>query len=198
MSLSQPTLPQGDSGIAGRAEETRGGADSTSAGTGPAPLTVVVYDTPAPQGSKTRTRYAMYDDNAKALKPWREAVKTAALDAIHPWTEWDALSRACAVCGAHPALHTPYHGPVSVEITFTWKKPKSAPKRRRTWPITKPDIDKLQRSTFDSLTAAGVWRDDSQVIHVNAWKAYPGEHSDALDRPGVLIRIQPISEGTPA
>jgi Holliday junction resolvase RusA-like endonuclease len=37
------------------------------------------------------------------------------------------------------------------------------------------DIDKLQRSCFDSLTDAAVWRDDSQVVDVAARKRWADE-----------------------
>jgi Holliday junction resolvase RusA-like endonuclease len=40
-------------------------------------------------------------------------------------------------------------------MVFTLKKPRSAPKRRPSWPDRRPDIDKLLRSTFDALVSAG-------------------------------------------
>jgi Holliday junction resolvase RusA-like endonuclease len=79
-----------------------------------------------------------------------------------------------------------------VTIIFTVTKPKSAPKKRQTWPGKKPDIDKLCRSTLDGLVTAGVIEDDARVIVLNASKAFPGEHPDSLDVPGAVIRIEPI------
>jgi hypothetical protein len=44
-------------------------------------------------------------------------------------------------------------------------------------PAGKPDLDKVLRSTLDALGEAGCYRDDSQVVAVEAQKAYcePGE-----------------------
>jgi len=117
-------------------------------------------------------------ESCKETKSWREAVKCAALDEL----EKGALSieRHCngAIIGA-----------VSMEITFTLPKPKSAPKSRRTWPDKKPDLSKLVRSTEDALTDAGVWEDDARVVKTVSRKVFPGEHPKALHIPGALIEI---------
>lgn len=156
---------------------------------GDAPLlTVTVYGTPVTQGSKTRTRWGMRDDNADRLKPWREAVKYAALEALTVGNIGDV------------AVHRPpLDGPVIVEATFTLPKPGSAPKRRRTWPIKarSGDVDKLLRAAFDSLTDAGVWGDDAQVVEVTGRKVYPGEHPQALHIPGAVIRVWPVPATDP-
>lgn len=138
-----------------------------------AALTITAHGTPATQGSKTRSRWGMYDDNAKTLKPWRKIV-TAAAQAARDAAGLDTLA-----------------GPLTVEMTVTVSKPKGAPKRRITWPIArgKGDIDKFQRSAFDALTDAGVWGDDVQVVEVTARKVYPGEGIDALDRPGMVLHV---------
>lgn len=88
----------------------------------------------------------------------------------------------------------PHLGPVEVELAFTVKKPQSAPKRKRTWPITRPDIDKLSRTILDALTNSGAIRDDSQVVVLHARKTYPLEHPDALLSPGSLLRVWTISD----
>jgi crossover junction endodeoxyribonuclease RusA len=75
-------------------------------------------------------------------------------------------------------------------MIFTLPKPKSAPKRRRTWPDKKPDLSKLVRSTEDSLTEVAAWEDDARVVRCLALKVFPGEHPDALGVPGAVIRIR--------
>jgi Holliday junction resolvase RusA-like endonuclease len=85
----------------------------------------------------------------------------------------------------------PLTGPLGVEITFTLRKPASAPKRRVTWPDRRPDLDKLLRSTFDGLDC--IWGDDSQVVEVTARKVYPDEGIDALRTPGAVIRVWRLS-----
>jgi Holliday junction resolvase RusA-like endonuclease len=137
-----------------------------------------VYGTPGPQGSKSfkglskRTGHAILVENSKLVAPWREAVLWAFIKSKHQITE----------------------GPVAVEIVFTLKKPASAPKRQRTYPAKPPDLDKLERATWDALSRAGAWEDDSRVLESKASKRYPNEGDDALPRPGAVIRIWSILE----
>ena len=70
--------------------------------------------------------------------------------------------------------------------------PTSAPKRRRYWQTTRTsgDVDKLIRSTFDALTAAGVWHDDAQVVRlVEPFGKYNAGEPEGLAIPGARIRI---------
>lgn len=157
-------------------------------------LTVIVRANPATQGSKQARpiyrgrgagrqftgRVAQVESNHEKHRAWRDAVRNAAVDAL--------------LAAGDPG---PLNGPVRVVAVFTLKKPASAPKRRRTWPTTKPDIDKLLRSTFDALTEAGVWVDDSRVVDERAIKTFPGEHEFALPSPGVHLRIWAINPTSP-
>ncbi|MFF2411805.1 RusA family crossover junction endodeoxyribonuclease [Streptomyces sp. NPDC058092] len=151
-------------------------------------LTIVVHGRPAPQGSK---RYAGHRLNAasgrvsavlveqsKRVKPWRAVVTRAAMEAM-----------------LDHRLSYPLDGPLEAEIVFTVLKPASAPKRKRTWPITRHsgDVDKLIRSTFDGIADAQAVVDDSRIIRVTATKAYPGEHPDALAQPGAIIRLYTLT-----
>ncbi len=119
--------------------------------------------------------------NARTLKPWRSQVQLAAEAAIE-----------AAVLP--PDVRFPLDGPVGLDLTFTVRKPKSAPKRRTTWPVTRPDADHLLRAVGDALTAAGAWRDDSQLVDITVRKAYPGEHGQALHVPGAQIHVYTIGE----
>ena len=130
-------------------------------------LRLTVYGTPKPQGSKIRTKFAVRESGGEDLKLWREAVRSEAAD------HRDGVMM----------------GPVSVMLNFSVSKPKSAPKRRRTWPVVAPDLDKLCRAVLDALTHAGVWKDDAQVIGLYARKMYVNEDAEALDTPGVTIMI---------
>ncbi|WP_327377952.1 RusA family crossover junction endodeoxyribonuclease [Streptomyces sp. NBC_01216] len=151
-----------------------------------AALTLTVYGTPAPQGSKTRNAYgAMYESSAK-VKPWREAVKTAALDAIHHDEAWTALD-----------------GPVWLDMQFTLRRPKSHYRTGRNtgllkatappYPTGKPDLDKLIRSTQDALKDAGVLSDDSIVASLGASKVYV-LWGDALRTPGAVIKVWRLTD----
>ncbi|QIJ62599.1 RusA family crossover junction endodeoxyribonuclease [Streptomyces sp. JB150] len=149
-------------------------------------LLLTVYGTPAPQGSKTRNRAgAMYESSA-AVKPWREAVKTAALDVLHHDDGWAALD-----------------GPVWLDLRFTLRRPKnhfgtgrnagllkpSAPQ----FPTSTPDLDKLIRSTQDALKDAGVLADDSVVAQLSASKVYV-LWGNALRTPGAEIRVWRLTD----
>lgn len=140
-------------------------------------LVIEVYGIPGPQGSKRYVgtskagRGLMVESSAK-VKPWREAVKWAAREAM-----------------AAAGMTAPMDGPLRVRMTFTLPKPKSAPKARVTFPDRKPDGSKLQRSTEDALTDAGVWADDARVVEWIGAKRFPGEGEGALSSPGVRIVV---------
>lgn len=146
-------------------------------------VVVTVHGQPATQGSKKdvglRRRskagkvYAVPVEDNKNLLPWRTAVTLAARQAH-----------------AGKAALT---GPLYVTLAFTLPKPPSYPKRTRSYPDKKSDADKLTRAVFDALTHAAVWEDDGRVIEHAVLKAFPGEHPDALEHPGAVIRIYTLS-----
>lgn len=135
-----------------------------------------VMGTPAPQGSKkgfARNGRVMMVESSKKVGPWREAVVAQ-----------------CQRDGLAGRMMT---GPVSVDLLFLLPRPKGhygtgrnadvlkpgSPK----YPTGKPDTDKLARAVMDALVQAGVLKDDSQVVALDARKAYcsagdpvPGAH----------------------
>jgi len=135
-----------------------------------ATLTINVVGTPAPQGSKRAfvvNGRAVMAENSKKVKPWRQDVKAAALEAL------------AALGNRHPY---PLTGPVEVTVTFYMPRPgyhfrtgqrahelkPGAP----TFVDKRPDISKLVRSTEDALTEAGVYRDDAQIAVLTAAMEY--------------------------
>lgn len=150
----------------------------------PLPFELVVYGTPAPQGSKQflgfrksakgrmKAGTAILAEMSKRNKPWRKAVEAEAKVAWGHETAIDA--------------------PVFVTMVFTLPKPVSAPKRRKTYPQGRPDLSKLARSCEDSLVSAGILKDDSRIIGMSLAKVYPSEHEHALAFPGVWVRIEGI------
>ena len=72
--------------------------------------------------------------------------------------------------------------PVRLSLTFFVPKPKSAPKKKQTWPVKRPDMDKLVRAVFDALSRV-LYGDDSQVVHLSAAKVWATD----TEPPGVLI-----------
>lgn len=153
-------------------------------------LTVVVQGIPAPQGSKRHLGRGVMVESSKKVKPWREAVKYAALD----------------VTGHAPGW-VPLDGPLAVSMIFTFTRPKghfgtgrnagvvkpSAPAR----PAVMPDLSKLARSTEDAMTGV-VWRDDALAVeYVRLGKWYAGtDAADVLDVPGCVIRVWPLEAVT--
>lgn len=113
-------------------------------------------------------RVTMTDMKGDKLKLWRHAINDEARKVIED--------------------HDIIEGPVCVIVSFRLLKPKSAPKRRRTWPIGKlsGDLDKLARAVGDALTGV-LFVDDSQIVEWHVSKDY-GEH------PGATITVQEISE----
>jgi crossover junction endodeoxyribonuclease RusA len=111
---------------------------------------------PAPQGSKKHVGRGIMVEQSPNLKSWREAVRQEALKA-----------------GAPMAL-----GPVFVELVFRFARPKAhfnskgqLKPNAPTHVITKPDIDKIERSVLDALTGV-LFKDDSQVCRLFAMKMY--------------------------
>lgn len=149
-------------------------------------LILTVHGTPGPQGSKTRNAAgALYESSAK-VKPWREAVKQVAVDALTHDDAWKPLDE-----------------PVHLEVVFTLRRPKSHYGTGRNagvlkgsapvFPTGKPDLDKLLRSTQDALKDAGVLRDDSVVTAATATKTYVFTGFDALSHPGAVIRVRRLN-----
>jgi Holliday junction resolvase RusA-like endonuclease len=133
-----------------------------------------VYGIPGPQGSKRHVGHGRMIESSAKVKPWREAVKWAAREAMAGPDGWAALD-----------------GPLRVRMVFTLPKPKSAPKLRQTFPDRKPDVSKLARSTEDALTDAGFWADDARAVEYTMLaKRYPGEGAFALASPGVWIQVE--------
>lgn len=126
----------------------------------------------------------------KGTEAWgdtvEDAAKTAAIGVHH------------RTYGGFPAgdspLGFPLLGPLVVELVVT----VPALKKPRRWPITRSsaDLDKHQRNVGDALTKARVIGDDSQIVRWEAEKTYPGQHPDALDEPGALVRIWTIGEAS--
>ncbi len=148
-------------------------------------IIITAYGSPVTQGSirSLGAGRPSVHSNAKRLKPWRQTVHEAALDAMR--------------------LHDRLDGPVQVRLLFCLDRPMghygrgrnagtvrgSAPRHPAT--RSSGDIDKLSRSCLDSLVSAGVMVDDSQVVDLRARKTWAGGE-DALPIPGVRIEVRTV------
>ena len=128
-------------------------------------LRFTVHGMPAAQGSKRYVGKGVMVESSKKVKPWRQDVVAAALRAMEDDREFEMFT-----------------GPVEVTIDFFFARPKSHVGTGRnngvlktnapTYVATRPDAEKLIRSTHDALTTAGVWRDDALAVSVHATKRY--------------------------
>jgi len=98
--------------------------------------------------------------NPAKAKPWASSITTLAVK-YKPPQPWD--------------------GPIHLNATFYLPPPKSLPKTTPSWPIKKPDADKLLRFLKDCLTGV-FYHDDAQVISVTLAKHYSVV-------PGVLVEV---------
>jgi crossover junction endodeoxyribonuclease RusA len=136
-----------------------------------------VWGIPAPKGSKRAFairkggrptgRVAVVDDSKPTLRDWTRAVN-------------DVIQGLAASGTAR------LDGPVGLSVEFWMPKPKSAPKRRRTWPDRKPDIDKLLRALLDPMTGVLI-EDDARVVALHAWKNYAEDSGDPRPRANVAL-----------
>lgn len=146
----------------------------------PENLTAVAFyahGRPKPQGSKRGFvqggKVRLVEAGGDAHKDWRATVTSAALEAM----------------GDRPLLD----GALNVRLVFALPRPKAHPKTKRTWPVARPDIDKLVRSVLDSMSHV-VFRDDSQVVHLQACKVWA--EIDTPSGAGVAVKVTPfISQG---
>ena len=154
-------------------------------------IEIIVLGTPAPQGSKRgfavkakgayTGKVAQVESSAK-VKPWRMAVKYAALNEI-AMLDW---------------IYQPMTGAIVLEVTFRLPRPKghygtgrNAGLLKPTAPFHpngRPDLDKLLRSTLDALGEAGVWGDDAQVVTVRGAKKYATDYEPV----GATIRVKSV------
>jgi crossover junction endodeoxyribonuclease RusA len=115
-----------------------------------------------PQGSKTRTRWGVREDNPRTM-PWRGRVALVAHDYM-----------------VAKMLHVLVDVPVAVTLEFVLPRPKTAPKSYTPAAVKKPDVDKLCRAILDGITHI-VIATDSQVVRLVADKriAEIGEEAHA-------------------
>jgi crossover junction endodeoxyribonuclease RusA len=139
-------------------------------------IVITVDGRPAPQGSK-RLIGGRLVESSKAVRPWRDAVRSTAAAETRAIDGWEPLRE-----------------PVRVRIEFFLPRPKShyrangelRPDAPR-WVSSKPDLDKLARSVLDALTDAGVVADDSFVVVLSAHKEY------ANASPGAEITVSTLT-----
>lgn len=127
---------------------------------------------PAPKGSKNLGAHGNLYESSKAVKPWQDSVIAAVLTQTRRNL---AHLIDCAAC---------------VDIDFHLKKPQRV-RDDHTLPVTKPDIDKLVRSTLDGLVLARLLDDDALVTDLHVKKRYTSQY---FPEPGASIRVYRIHD----
>ncbi len=138
--------------------------DARSTPSRPTSISFTVLTKPAPQGSMSGVAITRDDgspgtifkcDN-KRTHPYRNQVGFEALKARAAAEVYDIFAAAGT--------------PVKLALTFVFARPKTCPKQR-IYPVVKPDLDKLCRSTLDALTGILLF-DDAQVAEISTSKIY--------------------------
>lgn len=124
-----------------------------------------VEGTPAPQGSKVRTRHGMRE-SSKRVKPWRDHVRAEA-----------------------EALNLQMKPPYEVALRFRITRPKST---NAEYPVapTVGDIDKLVRAVNDALTQSHIIDDDRHIVFQSAEKRW----TERDEKPGVMIYVSSLAK----
>jgi crossover junction endodeoxyribonuclease RusA len=129
-------------------------------------LTIDVSGEPASQGSHSVIHGRIVQVNSAKHKRWRNAVAFAALDLITDG--WELLDE-----------------PLELSVIFYLPRPKSV---SREFPAVMPDVDKLLRAVFDSLSGV-IYLDDSRIIRATAQKLYADHRG-----PGAVIRVNTLAK----
>ena len=126
-------------------------------------LRVVVHSSAAPQGSKRHVGRGIMIESSKRVKPFRQDVRFAALEAKP--NDWKM------------------DGPFFIRVHFLFVRPKShftskgaLTKSAPLYPTGRNvgDIEKLLRAVHDALSEV-LFTDDSQVVECHCFKAYATE-----------------------
>jgi crossover junction endodeoxyribonuclease RusA len=115
-----------------------------------------------PQGSKKYVGNGIMIESCKALKPWRESIRSRLI------TE-----------DGQP-------GAVVSTLEFILPRPKSTPKKRTPLATKKPDLDKLERAVNDAVKSAGCIVDDSCIVRTVKNKRL----AEIGEAPGLRIRLE--------
>ena len=148
-------------------------------------LNFVAFGLPSPGGSKSAFRnprtgkIVVVDAGGKKTRTWRTVVAHAA---------------RAAMSGGE--LMQP---PLALVIEFRMPRPKNHYKASgeikadAPWfPIVRPDLTKLLRSTEDAMTGI-VWHDDSQIVEQNIHRTYSSSEDT-----GARITVYSITSRSPA
>lgn len=118
-----------------------------------------------------------------------QRVKTAWHGRSYVPTKTKRFKRQVAeLCRKH--VPTPMDGAISLTVRFILKPPVSMSQRKRPYPVKRPDLDNFQKGILDAGNGV-LWKDDSQVVRVEAWKLYDW----ASRTPRIEIELEAMEGG---
>jgi Holliday junction resolvase RusA-like endonuclease len=155
-------------------------------------LSFEVKGTPIPQGSKrawlnSKTNRVMMTEDAGARhSTWRNEVTGQARQAMSNVGRFGEPYREPISCVLTFQFHRPQYHYLPINSVRTQEEVKpDAP----AYPIKPPDLDKLTRAIWDSLTSV-VWVDDAQVVACTIRKQWV----ERWQEEGVLIHVGTFGE----
>lgn len=145
------------------------------------PITINVIGIPAPGGSKKFVGFAkstgraiIVDMGGKRNKSWRAAVASAGAAVMYQQHKGQPLTGALRCECVFRMPRAQWHRNSKGFLVD----------RAPAWPIKRPDVLKIMRSTEDALTGI-VWHDDAQIVQEWIDKKFAG----VGEAPGVSIII---------
>lgn len=162
------------------------------------PWAFIVWGPPVPKGSmkcvgqRGRVKHVLLESDTIGSPKWRHKVAGQAARFIGEQADkYQAIQLELTYSIARPAGH---YGTGRNSNQLRADAPKYPTAR------SGGDIDKLERNILDALQEAKVLVDDAQVIEVVHHKRYVvperdrALYGDALEAPGVLVRLEPMTE----
>lgn len=138
--------------------------------------TTLVFVVPGQPQGKGRPRVGRIAGQARMFTP----AKTVAYEGLIAHAAQQAMQG-----------RAPIDGPVAVVLDVLCQVPTSWSKKKQAqalagliFPVTKPDIDNVEKAIFDGLNGVA-WKDDVQVVDVCKRKRY-------AETPGVHVEITAI------
>jgi Holliday junction resolvase RusA-like endonuclease len=101
------------------------------------------------------------------------------LPTAHPVHEWKKrITESCAEAYGSSEM---VKGPVTLEMTFVFQKPKS--RKVSGLKDTKPDLDNLMKACMEAMGQSGIWEDDKQVASVISSKRW----AEDFESPRIMV-----------
>lgn len=143
-------------------------------------IKINVLGLPSTQGNKTPRPFQRKDGSLGATMT--EGKTKKAQEHLHSWRGVIAAAASLVIQENGSSLLC---GPVIVEVTFYLPRAKNA--KKKLFPDTRPDLDKLQRAVGDALSGIA-YVDDSRIVDWHPRKRFADQWGHG--RPGAAITVR--------